>query len=91
MTPVFDNTRPSADFWLTWRQPQRPRAHILWQWILRLALPILTVLGSTVLYWIWFDNVYGHHWGNTIGGIALAVTMLLVAVWSIGAWCSDAS
>jgi hypothetical protein len=59
--------------------------------VLRLALPLLTALGSLVLYWIWFDNVYGRHWSDTVGGSALAVTLVLVAAWSIGAWFSDAA
>lgn len=91
MTGIFASARASGDLRPARRRPRHLPAHVLWQWILRFALPLLTVLGGTVLYWIWFDNVYGHHWGNTIGGIALAVTMVLIAVWSVGAWCTDAS
>ena len=54
-------------------------------------MPLLTALGSLVLYWIWFDNIYGRHWSDTVGGSALAVTLVLVAIWSIGAWFSDAT
>ncbi len=90
MTAIVDSVGSSANF----RQPRRdrrPSAAGLWQWVLRLALPLLTAMGSVVLYWIWFDNAYGRHWGNTVGGIALAVTMLLVLIWSICTWFSDAS
>ena len=90
MTAIVDSVGSSANFRQT-RRDRRPSAAGLWQWVLRLALPLLTAMGSVVLYWIWFDNVYGRHWGNTVGGIALAVTMFLVLIWSICSWFSDAS
>ncbi|WIM12845.1 hypothetical protein [Enhydrobacter sp.] len=91
MTVISNGVRLPAQFRLARREPQRLPATVLWQWVLRLALPLLTALGGLVLYWIWFDNVYGRHWSDTVGGSALAVTLVLVGVWSIGAWFSDAA
>ncbi|MBS0219937.1 MAG: hypothetical protein JSR91_04265 [Proteobacteria bacterium] len=90
MAAISDSVRSHGHFRPTGRGRRLP-APVLWQWVLRFALPLLTLMGGTVLYWIWFDNIYGRHWCDTVGGIALAFTMLLVAIWSVGTWFSDAS
>jgi len=91
MTAILNSVRSHAHFRLARRGSHRLPAQVLWQWVLRFALPLLTALGGLVLYWIWFDNIYGRHWSDTVGGSALAVTLVLVAIWSVGAWFSDAT
>jgi hypothetical protein len=60
----------------------------LWRWILRLTLPLLILLSSLVLYWIWFDNLYGAaSWWNIIGGIALAAGVVVLVLWAFASWC----
>jgi hypothetical protein len=62
----------------------------MWQWTLRLALPLLLFLSGKVLYWIWFDNVYGGVDAcDIVGGLALAVCAVVVALWAVGSWCSE--
>ncbi len=70
--------------------PRRSRDERIWRWTLRLALPLLIFLSGKVLYWIWFDNVYGRvDWCDIVGGLALAVGAAVVALWAFGSWCSE--
>jgi hypothetical protein len=62
----------------------------VWNWVLRLCLPILMVVSVKALQWLWVDNIYGTRWLDIIGGTALALGLLSIALWCVGVWLSDA-
>jgi hypothetical protein len=79
-----ENSRSVSD------SPRRSGDERIWRWTLRLALPLLLFLSGKVLYWIWFDNVYGSVDGcDIVGGLVLAIGAAVVALWALGSWCSE--
>jgi hypothetical protein len=71
------------------RAERAARGERICRWILRLALPILVYLSGQVLYWIWFDNVYGPpDLGGFLAGIPLAIVAIAAAIWAVGVWSS---
>jgi hypothetical protein len=69
------------------RAERTARDERICRWILRLALPVLVYLSGQVLYWIWFDNVYGPpDLGGFLAGIPLAVVAIAAAIWAVGVW-----
>ena len=73
--------------------PKRRRSsHIqtIWTWVLRLCLPLLMVVSVKALQWLWVDNIYGTRWLDIVGGTALALGLLSIALWCVCVWLSDA-
>jgi hypothetical protein len=79
---VHDRSSPPASLRLSYDER-------IWRWVLRLSLPFLIFLSGKVLYWIWFDNIYGRtDWCDIIGGLPLALGTAVVTLWALGSWCS---
>jgi hypothetical protein len=71
------------------RAARAARSERICRWILRLVLPVLVYLSGQVLYWIWFDNVYGPpDLGGFLAGAPLLVVAIAAGIWAIGVWSS---
>lgn len=84
---VFDEGLPSRPS----RMPHRrgvPALSNVWTWVVRLVLPVVLYLAGQVLYWIWIDNVYAHNWTSIVGGVWIAFTMAMIALWLLCVWIS---
>jgi hypothetical protein len=71
---------------------RRGSSHIqtVWTWVLRLCLPVLIVVSVKALQWLWVDNIYGTRWLDIVGGTALALGLLSIALWCACVWLSGA-
>ena len=51
---------------------------------------VLIVVSVRALQWLWVDNIYGTRWLDIVGGAALALGLLSIALWCACVWLSDA-
>jgi hypothetical protein len=61
----------------------------IWMWVPRLCLPMLLAVCVKALHWLWIDNVYGTRWLDIVGGTALALGLIPIALWCVCAWLGD--
>jgi hypothetical protein len=55
-------------------------------WFLRAALASAAVLCGVLVFWLWFDNVYGPSICGDVGGLLLLVSTGLLTRWAWRAW-----
>jgi hypothetical protein len=58
-----------------------PAAERIGVWLLRAALGAALVLCGVLIFWMWFDNVYGASIFCDIGGLILLLLILLLSGW----------
>jgi hypothetical protein len=66
--------------------PALSRDERIWLWMLRLVLPIILGLCGQLIFWMWFNNVYGLNAWSVVGGVLLGGVAVLVALWAWHSW-----
>jgi hypothetical protein len=59
------------------------------RWALRLLLPLILALCGQLIFWMWFDDVYGPNTWSIVGGSLLAAVTIPVALWTWYSWLPD--
>src|SRR6185437_12468695 len=62
------------------------RSERVCQWALRFILPVLLALCGLLIFWIWFDNVYGRDSWSFVGGLLVALPAVPLSLWTLGIW-----
>jgi hypothetical protein len=87
-------SRHSTDNWpaaktLANEEPElcaRPsRVEWIWQWTLRLLLPVIIGLYVMLIFWLVFDGKGSGAWG-IVSGVLLGLIAVCVAVWAWSIW-----
>lgn len=55
-------------------------------WLLRLLLPVILGLCCQLIFWMWFNNVYGPNSWSIAGGVLLVFVAAPVALWTWYSW-----
>ena len=55
-------------------------------WLLRLLLPVILGLCCQLIFWMWFNDVYGPNGWSIAGGIVLVFVAAPVALWTWYSW-----
>jgi hypothetical protein len=58
----------------------------IWNWLLRLVLPVTLGLCGQLIAWMWFRTPYPLDAWSISGGVVLIVVSLLLAVWTWHSW-----
>jgi hypothetical protein len=61
------------------------------RWALRLLLPMILALCGQLIFWMWFDDIYGPNVWSIVGGSLLAMVAVPVALWAWHSWLPDES
>lgn len=59
---------------------------VVWNWTVRLALPVLLGILGASLHVMWWDSPYRHGVLDFIGTAGIVVGMLGIVVWCVCAW-----
>src|SRR6185437_3714787 len=59
------------------------------RWALRLLLPLILALCGQLIFWMWFDDIYGPNTWSIVGGSLLALVTVPVALWTWYSWLPD--
>lgn len=55
-------------------------------WLLRLLLPVILGLCCQLIFWMWFNDVYGPNSWSIVGGVLLVFVAAPVALWTWYSW-----
>ncbi len=55
-------------------------------WMLRLLLPVILGLCCQLIFWMWFNDVYGPNSWSIAGGVMLVFVAAPVALWTWYSW-----
>ncbi|WIM11334.1 hypothetical protein [Enhydrobacter sp.] len=55
-------------------------------WLLRLLLPVILGLCCQLIFWMWFNDVYGPNGWSIVGGVILVFVAAPVALWTWYSW-----
>jgi hypothetical protein len=58
----------------------------IWQWVLRVTLPVTGALAGLLIYWICFDDIYDIGVWRVLSALPLLVTLAAVALWTWHSW-----
>jgi hypothetical protein len=67
------------------------REEQLCRWALRLLLPLILALCGQLIFWMWFDDIYGPNAWSIAGGCVLALVALPVGLWTWHSWLPEES
>jgi hypothetical protein len=56
------------------------------RWMFRLLLPVILALCGLLIFWMWFDDVYGPNAWSIAGGALMVVVAVPVALWTWHSW-----
>jgi hypothetical protein len=70
---------------IVWRQGGGV-ASMVWNWTVRLALPLLLGVLAAALHVMWSEAPYAPGLLDILGTIGIIVTMLGIVVWCVCAW-----
>ena len=59
---------------------------MVWNWTVRLALPVLLGILGAALHVMWWESPYKHGVLDFIGTAGIVVAMLGIVVWCVCAW-----
>jgi len=65
-------------------------ALMVWNWTVRLAMPLLLGVLAAALHVMWAEAPYAPGLFDILGTIAIGLTMLLMVVWCVCAWLGGA-
>jgi hypothetical protein len=93
MTDLPGEWGPSKQSWVDMKSneisPYLSPEEQICRWALRLLLPLILALCGQLVFWMWFDNVYGPDVWSVVGGSVLAVVSVPVALWTWHSWLPD--
>ncbi len=55
-------------------------------WVIRLLLPVILGLCCQLIFWMWFNDVYGPNSWSIVGGVLLVFVAAPVALWTWYSW-----
>jgi hypothetical protein len=59
---------------------------MVWNWTVRLALPVLLGILAAALHVMWWETPYRHGVLDVLGTAGIVVAMMGIVVWCVCAW-----